>query len=254
MSGKIFITGDTHADYSRFSKKNFPIQTELDREDFVIVSGDFGIWDNSPRERFELQQLSNRAFTTLFVDGNHENFNQLYKYPVEKWHGGLIHRVRPGVIHLIRGQVYDIAGKKIFTMGGGSSHDIEDGILNPKDPQIRQKIDQLRRQGKYRYRINGMSWWPEEMPNDMEYNTALENLDACGWKVDYVVSHCCPSSVQDILSSGIFQQDALTIFLEQLRNKLDFQYWFFGHYHADSMYCGRFILQYRNIVDTKDLD
>ena len=31
-----------------------------------------------------LDWLDGKAFTTLFVDGNHENFDRLYAYPVEK--------------------------------------------------------------------------------------------------------------------------------------------------------------------------
>ncbi len=45
----IFITGDTHADFERFKKEIFYEQTELTKNDYVIVCGDFGgIWDGSP--------------------------------------------------------------------------------------------------------------------------------------------------------------------------------------------------------------
>ena len=41
----IFITGDTHADFSRFTRKNFPEQENLSKDDIVIIAGDFGgIW------------------------------------------------------------------------------------------------------------------------------------------------------------------------------------------------------------------
>ena len=43
----LFITGDCHGDYSKFNKKCFPEQKELTREDFVLVCGDFGIWNNN---------------------------------------------------------------------------------------------------------------------------------------------------------------------------------------------------------------
>ena len=29
----IYITGDTHSDFSRFSEENFPIQTEMTKND-----------------------------------------------------------------------------------------------------------------------------------------------------------------------------------------------------------------------------
>ena len=42
----IYITGDCHAEFNRFSTKRFPAQKEMTKEDFVIVCGDFsGIWD-----------------------------------------------------------------------------------------------------------------------------------------------------------------------------------------------------------------
>lgn len=48
-----------------------------------------------------------------------------------KWHGGRVHKIRPSVIHLMRGQVFEIDGKRIFAFGGASSHDIDGGILEP---------------------------------------------------------------------------------------------------------------------------
>ena len=51
--------------------------------------------------------LEDRPFTTLFCEGNHENFDRLYSYPVEKWNGGNVHKIRPSVIHLMRGQVFN---------------------------------------------------------------------------------------------------------------------------------------------------
>ena len=42
----IYVTGDTHADFKRFSTNNFPEQREMTKYDYVIVCGDFGgIWD-----------------------------------------------------------------------------------------------------------------------------------------------------------------------------------------------------------------
>lgn len=39
-------------------------------------------------------------------------------------------KIRDSVIHLIRGEIFDIDNKKFFTFGGARSHDIADGILN----------------------------------------------------------------------------------------------------------------------------
>lgn len=45
---------------------------------------------------------------TLFVDGNHDCHPRLADYPVKEWNGGLVHEIRPHVLHLMRGQVFNI--------------------------------------------------------------------------------------------------------------------------------------------------
>lgn len=48
----IFITGDTHGDFSRFEKSRFPEQDALTKDDVVIICGDFGGgWDGGPGEQ-----------------------------------------------------------------------------------------------------------------------------------------------------------------------------------------------------------
>ena len=130
----IYITGDTHSDFSKFTEENFPIQSEMTKDNYVIICGDFGgVWtfeEESSREKEALDWLNNKNFTTLFVDGNHENYTRLYNYPIEEWKGGKVHKIRDSVLHLMRGEIFDIDNKKIFAFGGARSHDIQDGILN----------------------------------------------------------------------------------------------------------------------------
>lgn len=208
----IFITGDTHGYFTRFKKEIFYEQSELTKKDYVIICGDFGgVWDGSANEQYWLNWLEQKPFTTLFVSGNHENFDLLTKYPAENWRGGKARRVRPSVIHLMRGQIYNLQGKTFFTMGGARSHDISGGILEPDDPQFKKKRRELDRREAL-YRINRRSWWKEETPSEEEYQIARENLSKVDWTVDYIVSHCCPTSVQDALSNRLYQADALTDF------------------------------------------
>ena len=49
--------------------------------------------------------------------GNHENFTRLYNYPIEEWHGGKVHKIRDSVLHLMRGEIFDIDNKKAFIFG-----------------------------------------------------------------------------------------------------------------------------------------
>lgn len=56
----IYITGDCHADWSRFSADSFPEQKEMTRDDYVIVCGDFGIWHSNNTEKWWLDWLSKK--------------------------------------------------------------------------------------------------------------------------------------------------------------------------------------------------
>ena len=155
----VFMTGDTHGNWmKRLNVDSFPEQKEMTKEDIVVVAGDYGLWDDSKSEKYALDWLEGKPFTTVFVDGNHENHDMLDSMPVEEWHGGKVHFVRPSIIHLMRGQVYEIEDKTFFTFGGASSHDIRDGILEPDDPHFKRKKKQLDR-NRALYRINHVSWW-----------------------------------------------------------------------------------------------
>lgn len=187
----IYITGDCHGNFERFNTRNFPEQKEMTKKDSVIICGDFGgVWNRNKENKMEtkvLDWLECKPFTTLFVDGNHENFDRLYAYPVEEWHGGKIHKIRPSVIHLMRGQIYELEGKKIFTFGGASSHDIDGGILELDDPNYKRKKRTLDK-GWKPYRINHLSWWKEELPSEEEMEIGRENLVKHDNSVDFIVS------------------------------------------------------------------
>lgn len=223
----------------------------MSKDDFVIICGDFGgVWvkdKESKEETMLLDWLDCKPFTTLFVDGNHENFDRLYQYPVEAWNGGKVHKIRPSVIHLMRGQVFTIAGKKIFTFGGAQSHDISGGILELDDPEFTQKRKELER-GWKPYRINHLSWWEQELPTQAEMEEGRRNLEANGNKVDYIVTHCCASSTQVLLGGGFFEVDYLNEYLEEVRQQVKFKKWFFGHYHDNKNVNAEEILLYEQII------
>lgn len=208
----IFVTGDTHIPYdiSKLNSRNFNCRG-LTADDYVIICGDFGlVWnykgaDNE--EKYWLKWLNEKPFTTLFVDGNHECYPRLNALDTEIWHGGRIHRLSAKVAHLMRGEVFNLQGATFFTMGGASSHDTE-------------------------YRISGIDWWEEEIPSDAEFDNALQNLDKCGWKVDYVITHCLPDNILHKLAWW-YGHDKITNFLFTIDQDLEFKHWFCGHYHID---------------------
>ena len=247
----IFITGDTHGDVRRFSTESFFEQKEMTKDDFVIILGDFGlVWDWHGESNYEknwLDWLENKPFTTLFIDGNHENHDRLDAMEVEEWNGGRVHKVRPSVIHLMRGQVYIIDELTVFTFGGASSHDIRDGILEPDDPRIKEwnrDYDKL-------FRINKRSWWERELPSRAEMEEGRQNLEKVDWKVDFVFTHCTSSSTTALLGLGTHEQDILTRYLQEIREKLDYRYWLFGHHHMDKAINSEEICLYEQIVQIR---
>ena len=114
----IYVTGDTHAeiDIHKLNLDSFKDQKLMTKSDYLIICGDFGlVWDGSDRERWWRSWLSKKTFTTIWVDGNHENFDLLETVPESNMFGGCVQEVAPSVFHVKRGQVLTIDGKKIYS-------------------------------------------------------------------------------------------------------------------------------------------
>ena len=229
---KIIVTGDIHGNpFQRLNVENFPEGKTFTKEDYVIILGDFGlVWDDSAMEHSCLDWLENKPWTTLFIDGNHENYDLLNKFPIEEWGGGRVQKIRSSVIHLLRGEVYDIGGYKFLAMGGARSHDIQDGVLEVGDPRIKiWKKDDFKL-----FRINHISWWEEEIPNEEERKNALKNLAKNDYKVDYILTHEAPSSDVVLMDHLLYHPDEYSKWLEmEIRQKVKYKKWFFGHYHLN---------------------
>lgn len=243
----IYITGDCHGDYRKFNTKIFPEQKEMSRDDFVIVCGDFGFWDNSNEQQWWRKWLSKKPFTLLWVDGNHENYDMLKELPVSEWHGGRVQFISENIIHLMRGQVFELQGRKFFAFGGARSHDIQNGILDPNDKNFKKDYKRLRARHAM-FRVDHQSWWKEEMPASVEKQEGRENLEKNNWTVDFIVTHCTASSVQELFSYGRFETDTLTDYFEEIHQRCNYKKWFFGHYHQNWNVTAKDILIYDQII------
>ena len=162
----VYITGDCHGEWIKL--RQFSILRELTEDDFIIVCGDFGIWnDTNGYETRGLDRLAEIKPTVVFVSGNHENFDRLYsdEFETVDFHGGKAQRIRDNVYHLLRGYVFEFCGKKFFAFGGASSHDVDDGILDPDDyatwDDFVKVANEWDRQRKM-FRVKGLSWWERE--------------------------------------------------------------------------------------------
>lgn len=211
----IYVTGDTHGDQILWDACIHPI---LKQQDIMIVAGDFGVGFFGGRywsEQVFYDYLAKQPYTVLFCDGNHENFQQLMSYPVITWNGGRVHCIRPNVLHLMRGEVYMLEGKRLFVLGGGYSLDKNT-------------------------RIPGYSWWPEEMPSQDEYEHARRTLAQYQNNIDFILTHTCPSETVSYMATlglgirtDVTEEYPLTAFLEYIRTAVRYKKWYFGHFHID---------------------
>lgn len=227
----IYITGDTHipVDINKLNLEGFPFQKNMSKNDYLIICGDFGgVWDGSEEEKHWIKWLKNKSFTTLFVDGNHENFDMLAALPVIEFCGAKAHKVDEGIYHLMRGNIYTIDNKKFFKFGGAGSPDKE-------------------------RRTEGKNWWKEELPTEDECENAISSLSLHNWTVDYVITHCAPKSVQDMIALS-YQQNELIDFFDVINQKLNFKQWFFGHYHLDRKITDKHICVFNEFISVDLLE
>lgn len=209
---KILVAGDIHGvrDIGPLEEYFSLHEDEFTKNDYLILCGDTGIcgftYAGSEQTREFLRKL---PVTVLFCDGNHENFAELNMYPVEEWHGGKVHRIESDIIHLMRGQIFEIAGRSFFVFGGAYSVDRD-------------------------CRIKDISWFSEEMPSEEEYEEGWVNLEKADFQVDYIISHTGPIEV--VAEMGFRSDDGAEHQTEELQRYVDeteFKHYFFGHFHVD---------------------
>jgi len=207
----IFLMGDLHGRYElpkigHFLNR-FP-ELKFTKSDYFIVLGDFGIpWNK--RDLDTIDMFKRYPFTTLFIEGNHDNDPLLNSFPIKHKFGGRVNALSKTLFRLRRGEIYNIEEKSIFTFGGAYSVD------------------------KY-LRTEGISWWPEEEFNEEERSNALINLETVNYKVDYVLTHAMPTNIKAMW--GFTQHSRTEKFLSYLNEHLQFEKWYSGHYHVDKKY------------------
>ena len=206
----IFVCGDIHSTLDIDKLDRFKKRKDLNKNDYLIICGDTGICGPSKKNAIATREyLRNLPMTVLFVDGNHEDFGVLNRYPVEEWHGGKVHIIEPGIIHLMRGQVYLLDGKRFFVFGGAYSIDRSWGVL-------------------------GETWFEEELPSKEEYEEAWENLKNHGYAVDYIITHTGPYEVVAKLDCEPCDETLEQVrFFQKIADEIAFQDWYFGHFHKD---------------------
>lgn len=173
-------------------------------EDLLFILGDLGLRFRDTEENRSFDRwFQSLKIPMVVVDGNHENFPYLYSLPQEPWCGGTVYRLSETAVLLRRGDLYTVEGKTFLTMGGCRS--------------------------SAKWKEMGL-WHPEEDPNEEEISNAYRNLERCGNRVDYILTHKYEDfRGRDLGDRGAMTLEGLTKFMDE---NVTFRHWYAGHGHV----------------------
>ena len=212
----IYITGDTHRDFSRIER--FCERMDTSKEDVLIILGDAGInYYGGKRDRDLKRQLTKLPLTLFSIHGNHEQRPaSLHSYHTVLWNEGEVYVEDdyPNLLFAVDGSYYSFDGVQTFAVGGAYSVD------------------------KYYRLANGWGWWPDEQPDEETRQRAEQQLDAHGWQADVVLTHTCPlrDEPTEVFMPGIDQSrvdKSTEEWLGTIERRLQYKRWYCGHYHTE---------------------
>lgn len=206
----IYITGDTHRDFSRLFK------LEKIEDDMLIILGDAGINYCLNDEDIRYKEYLKRFKIKLFcIRGNHEERPEnINSYKEVEMFGGkvFIEDDYPNLIFAKDGEVYNIDGKSVLVIGGAYSVDKE-------------------------YRIMyGYKWFKDEQLTTKEMNNILDKVK--GKHFDIVLTHTCPYKYEpiEVFMKRLDQSKvdkSTEHFLDEIEENIDYDKWYCGHYHTE---------------------
>jgi len=225
------VRGDTHGRFDWMN--NGCLNGYVPEETAIIILGDagFNFFLNKTDDKLKAE-VNARGYRFYCVRGNHEARpqglgNMIYKYDSEI--DGMIwmEEEYPNIRYFKDYQVYIINGYTCGVIGGAYSVD---------------KWYRLARAGIYSktdWNYNNpkkTGWFPDEQ-------LSTEEMEKCSslfkdWDFDFIFSHTCPYSWRpvDMFLSGVDQSSvdsSMELWMDKLKNQCKWQYWLFGHYHAD---------------------
>lgn len=206
----IYITGDTHRDFSRIYK------LEKDIDNMLIVLGDVGInyYLNEEDKNYK-EYLKKHKLKLFCVRGNHEERPEnISTYKEVEMFGGkvFIEEEYPNLIFAKDGETYNIDGKKILVIGGAYSIDKQYRLLH------------------------GYKWFKDEQLTKKEMDTILDKVN--GKHFDIVLTHTCPYKYEprEVFMQGLDQSKvdkSMEHFLDKIEENINYDKWYCGHYHTE---------------------
>ena len=208
----IYITGDTHRDFTRL------YNLKATKDDMLIVLGDAGINYYLNEEDNKYKEYLNSFKIKLFcIRGNHEERPEnISTYKEVDMFGGkvFVEESYPNIIFAKDGEVYDIDGKSVLVIGGAYSVDKE-------------------------YRIMyGHGWFKDEQLSKNEMEKILKKVK--GKHFDIVLTHTCPLKYEptEVFIKGLDQSKvdkSMEQFLNEIEKNITYDKWYCGHYHTEKI-------------------
>ena len=212
----IWVTGDTHGDFTRFG--SFCEEHGTTTDDVMIILGDAGL-NYYKGHRAEKEKRAAAAFPLTFfcIHGNHERRPYSIKsYMTGEFRGGRIwyEEEFPNLLFARDGEVFDFDGRSAIVIGGAYSVD------------------------KFFRLENGLEWFPNEQPSQGIKNDVEAALSKRGWVVDTVLSHTCPRRLEptEIFDQGWDEKlidKSTEDWLGMLESRIFYNHWYCGHFHIE---------------------
>lgn len=221
----IYITGDTHGLIDTMKLKYFK-NKYFSEKDVLIILGDAGIvWSEEEIEE-HIRFYVSLNLIIIFIDGNHENFKLLNKFPITNMFNAKMHLIAQNIYHVMRGEIMIINDLKFLCIGGAVS------------------IDKI-------YRKKGVSYWDEENISKKDIDNALINLEKHDFKVDYILTHCVDTKT--VINNFGYRSDNCTDSLSFIDKLVNYKNWYFGHYHVDKVFDEKKRCFYDDILEIKKM-
>ena len=227
----IYLTGDTHGNISRIEKFCDKFQTS--KQDIIIILGDAGFNYYLNLNDYDLKLKAESLPITFFcIHGNHEERPQnISNYQEVIFHNGVAFQQEqfPSLYFAKDGEFYNFNKKQCLALGGAYSVDKQ-------------------------YRIAmGYKWYASEQPNALEKQRIEQEIAKHNYQTDIVLSHTCPyhTMPKHLFLKTIDQSkidNSMELWFQEISEKLSFQHWYFGHYHADWKN-NKFQMLFENIIE-----
>lgn len=244
------VRGDTHGQFHWMH--NGCLDDFVPEETAIIILGDagFNYYLNKTDVRLK-EEVNALGYRIYCVRGNHEARpsdipGMEIKFDAEVNGGVYMEEDFPNIRYFKDYGKYCIDGYTVAVIGGAYSVDKWYRLYNAG---VSSKLDRDYTNAKK------TGWFYNEQLSALEMESAEEEL--CSMRdFDFVFTHTCPISWQpiDLFLSAVNQSEvdnSMELWMDELKDKITWNIWLFGHYHADRLERPH-VEQYYNDIELLD--